>query len=149
MSKSSCAMFKNLPTSKVLKQIARLNNIAGTPETAYKFDPKYKKIELLLIQKSVHGPSIGLKKFWRQHLPTLKFHNDDINFTLTRIHTETKEDLKKCPAKIIVYDEANQKIELECANKQASDILNELVKLTSAQPVPETQIPTIRAPQYN
>lgn len=149
MAKSTHSMFKNLPTSKVLKQIARLNNIAGTPETAFKFPSKYNKIELLLIQKLVHGPSIGLKKFWRNNLPTLKFHNDETEFCLTRIKTKNKADLEKCPTKILVHSQNNEVIEIDCANKTAYEILKNLVKRTGANSVPAKEIPIIKEPTQN
>lgn len=146
---SNSAMFKNLPSSRILKQITRLNNIAGTPETAFKFNPKYTKLELFLIKHNVSGSAIGLKKFWRNNLPTLKFHNEDVNFVLTRITTSTKEDISKCPSKIIVYDNADKKYEIDCADRQVSDILAEVIKVTEASPVAEKEIPVIATPQQD
>lgn len=146
---SSSSMFKNLPSSRILKQITRLNNIAGTPETAFKFSPKYTKLELFLIKQNVSGSAIGLKKFWRNNLPTLKFHNEDVNFVLTRINTTTKEDIAKCPTKIVVYDNASNKHEIDCADKQVSDILAEVIKATEATQIPEKEIPVIATPQQD
>lgn len=140
-------MFKNLPASRILKQITRLNNIAGTTENAFKFSSKYTKIELFLIKDNIFGQAIGLKKFWRNNLPTLKFHNEDVNFVLTRINTTTKEDLAKCPTKIVIHDNADKKYEIDCANKLVSDILKEVVQVTEATPVPSSEIPVIATPQ--
>ncbi|ABN66944.2 predicted protein [Scheffersomyces stipitis CBS 6054] len=150
MAKSgSCAMFKGLPSSRILKQITRLNAIAGTSESAYKFDAsKYTKIELFLQQKNIHGPAVGLKKFWRQNLPTLKFHNDDIQFSLTRIQAETAAEVAACPSKIVVHSvDPASKIEIDCKGKHSSVILNELVEATKATNVPIEEIPVLRPPQ--
>lgn len=141
---ASTAMFKGLPSSRIWKQAARLNQIAGTPETAYRFGPKYTKIELLLIQKSVHAPAFGLRRFWRQNLPTLKFHNDNVDFVLTRIATKTKEDLAKCPTKIILHHADGSAQELDCSNKHSNKILQELVALAEATAVPAEEIPVVR-----
>lgn len=142
-----CAMFRDLPSSKILKQIARLNNIAGTPERAFKFDSsKISKVEMFLIHKNVHGPSVGLKKFWRQDLPTLKFHNDDIAFVMNRISASTKAEVAKCPSKIVVHKTDGGVIELDCADKHSTDILRQLAKLTGAKNVMAEDIPVIVAP---
>lgn len=148
MAKSSrtCAMFKGLPSSKIWKQIARLNLIAGTPETAFKFDPSIRKIELFLIKQPVSGQAIGLRKFWRHNLPTLKFHNENVDFSVKHIVTETKEDIQKCPTKIIIHNEGSQVNELDCSNKHYSEILKEVVGLTKATPVPSEEIPVITRP---
>lgn len=140
----SAAMFKGLPSSRIWKQQARLNQIAGSPSTAFKFDPKYTKVELLLIEKSVLAPAFGLRRFWRQNLPTLKFHNDNVDFVLTRIATKTKEDLAKCPTKIVLHLADGSTQELDCSNKNSSKILKELVKVTGATPVPEEEIPVLK-----
>ncbi|KAK6458385.1 uncharacterized protein RJT20DRAFT_31326 [Scheffersomyces xylosifermentans] len=146
---SGCSMFKDLPSSRILKQITRLNNIAGTTESAYKFDQsKYAKIELFLQQRNIHGPAVGLKKFWRLNLPTLKFHNDDLQFVLTRIATESKADVAACPSKIIVHGvDPKDNLEIDCAGKHSSVILQELVKATGAVGVPADEIPRIKTPQ--
>jgi len=142
-----CAMFKDLPSSKILKQITRLNNIAGESHRAYKLDStKFSKIELFLIQKNVHGPSVGLKKFWRQDLPTLKFHNDDIGFVCTRIQVDNKADVEKCPSKILVHKTAGGAIEIDCLNKHSSEILKELARVTEAKNVKADDIPVLVAP---
>ncbi|ODV82279.1 uncharacterized protein CANTADRAFT_31941, partial [Suhomyces tanzawaensis NRRL Y-17324] len=144
----SSSMFKDFPSSRILKQIARLNKIAGTSETAYKIDlSKFAKVELYLIQKNIHGPSVGLRKFWRHNLPTLKFHNSELPFVMTRISAETPEEVAKCPAKIVVHGSNSEKFEINCANKHSSAILDELVKITGAVNVPEAEIPTLKAPQ--
>lgn len=133
-------MFKDLPVLRILKQISRLNLIAGNSSNAYKLGPQVKKVELILQEKNVYGPAAGLKKFWRKHLPTLKFHNYDTDISMTRVRSKP-EEAAKVPAKIVVYDEAGQKQELDCKNLDESVILQKLVKLTQATPVPEADIP--------
>jgi len=141
------SMFKGLPSSRILKQIANLNRISGTPETAFKIDPaQVSKIELLLIQGNGHGPSVGLKKFWRHNLPTLKFHNEDISFVVTRINTSTKQEFEACPAKIVIHKSNSEKVQIDCAKQHSSKILESLVKLTGAASIPADQIPTISPP---
>ncbi|KAK6460948.1 hypothetical protein DFJ63DRAFT_212131 [Scheffersomyces coipomensis] len=145
---SSCSMFKNSPSSKILKQIYRLNLIAGNPENAYKLNPeKYSKIELFLIQKNVHAQSVGLKKFWKDFLPTLKFHNDDIDFIMTRIKVNNKAEAAACPAKILVHGkDQKDNVEIDCANLHSSKILRQLVTKTGAVNIPLEEIPRIRDP---
>lgn len=139
-------MFQRLPTSSLAKQVSRLNLIAGTPKTAFKFGESTKKIELVLLEKNIAGPSIGLKKFWRVHLPTLKFHNDDVEFFCTRVRATTKEEIAKVPAKIIIHDTSNNKTEIDCSSHDKDRILRKLVKATGASPVPMDDIPHIQHP---
>lgn len=147
--KGGAAMFKNLPKSRILKQITRLNNISGSPQTAYKFDPKYTKLEVYLIKNSVLGSAIGLRKFWRQRLPTFKFHNENVDFVFKRIVTQTKEDLAKCPTKIVIHDSMGNKNEIDCSNETVDGIFEKVVKATEASPVPSDQIDFVPVPpQY-
>lgn len=145
MSARPAAMFKNLPSSRILKQIERLNIIAGTPENAFKFNPNVKSVELFLLKAPVQGPHIGLKRFWRRNLPTLQFHNPDVDFVMTRIKVEDKADLKKVPARVVVQADGEPKV-LNCLEKTHEQILSELVQLTNATSVPAEEIPTITKP---
>lgn len=143
----STSAFKNLPSSPLLRQVARLNKIAGTPHTAFRFDPlKIREIQLILIQKNVHLPSAGLRNFWKNNLPTLQFHNNDVTFTMTRVATTSKEDLVKVPAKILVHTTDDNTLTLDCLNMKNNKILRELVALTEAKQVPEAEIPIIANP---
>lgn len=137
----SAKMFKGLPINKLSKQMARLNLIAGTPQNAYKLDPQFKKVELILLHKNIFGPSLGMKKFWRHNLPVLKFHNDDVDFVLTRVRASTKAEIAQVPTKIILHDAQGQKTEFDCANAHSNEILERLVKATKAKPVPSSEIP--------
>lgn len=142
----SSKMFQRLPKSSLSKQISRLNIIAGKPNTAFKFGSDVKKIELVLLEKNVMGPAIGLKKFWRVHLPTLKFHNDDVEFFCTRVLANSKEEIRKVPAKVIIHDSSNNTSEFDCASLDKDRILKKLVRITGATPIPQSEIPHIQHP---
>lgn len=142
------AMLKTLPRSAILKQIARANAIAGSPATAFRLDPKLvSRVELVLVQKVHNYASSGLKDFWRQNLPTLRFHNDDVDFVLTRYGISSKEELAKIVAKIIVHSPDGSTLQINCANVDAPGILDLVVKATNAVSVPELEIPLIETPQ--
>lgn len=140
-------MVRGAPTSKILKQIWRLNQIAGTPKTAFRFPQTVAKFELILLLKNVWGRSLGLKHFWRHNLPTLKFHNEDLSMTVTRVKAETKAEIASVPSKIVVHYTDGTKTDLSCANKRPEDILRDLVKLTNATAVPESDIPLVKVPE--
>lgn len=141
------AMVRGAPTSKILKQIWRLNNIAGTPKTAFRFPQTVSKLELVLLQKHVWGPPLGLKHFWRNNLPTLKFHNEDLRMAVTRVKVASKAEIAEAPTKIVVHYTDGTKKDLDCAKKKPERILRDLVKLTSATSVPESDIPLVKAPE--
>ncbi|CAK7903105.1 hypothetical protein CAAN1_16S01134 [[Candida] anglica] len=146
---SDCRMFKNLPKSRLLKQAARLNMIAGSAENAYKFGPKFTKMEIFLINQTPQKASIGLKQVWRQHLPTLKFHNEAFEFVLKRVNVANAEEAEKCPAKINLYDASNNKTELDCRYKSESEILQEILKVTGATAVKPEDIPKVEIKDKN
>lgn len=143
-------MFKTLPRSQVLKQIARANIISGTPATAFRLDlKKVSRLELVLVQKVHNYASTGLKNFWRQNLPTLRFHNDDIEFVMTRYGVTSKEELAQIVSKIIVHSPDGTNLQINCANVDAPGILDLVVKATNAVSIPELDIPSIETPpQY-
>lgn len=140
-------MFKGLPTSQLLKQIARLNLISGTPKTAFKLGPQVKKVEIIILHTNIYKRGAGLKKFWRQNLPVLKFHNEDVDFILTRVKAATKEEIAKVPSKIIIHKEDGSKGEIDCALQNHKEILRRLVKATDAVAVAAEDIPTIAVPE--
>lgn len=143
----SASMFKDLPKSRILKQIARLNLIAGTPQTAYKLGPEIKKLELILILKNVFKPAAGLKHFWRKNLPVLKFHNEHVDFVATRVRAHTKEEVAKVPSKIIVHGTDGSKKDIDCIFSSHSDILAKVVEATKAIPVEAAEIPVLAVPK--
>lgn len=143
----SASMFKDLPKSRILRQIARLNLIAGTPETAYKLGPEIKKLEIILILKNVYKPAAGLKQFWRKNLPILKFHNDHVDFVATRVRAQDKEEVAKVPSKIIVHGTDGSKKDIDCLFTSHSDILAKLVEVTQATPVDAAEIPVLAVPK--
>lgn len=149
---SVASMFKGAPSKPLLKQIYRLNLISGASTKAYKLDSsKYKTVELMLALKSVYGPAAGLKKFWRENLPALKFHNEDVNFVVTRVrpNSDSHQDICAIPNKIIVHDASGNKSEIDCKGKHASNILRKLVQLTNAEKVADSEIPRLEFPnQY-
>ncbi|KAK6198059.1 uncharacterized protein RJT21DRAFT_54259 [Scheffersomyces amazonensis] len=142
--------LKDVPRSGVVRQIYRLNKIAGTPSTAFKFnDSKYSKIELCLIQKNVFEPALGLKNFWRDNLPTLKFHNENIDFIMTRIKPKNKKEVKACPVFIKVHGKDSiDDILLDVRNHNPETILRKLVESTKAKRMSSEEIPFIRAPEF-
>lgn len=136
-------MFRHLPKSRIPKQVARLNQIAGSSENAFKFGPRYTKMEIFLINQTKQPASKGLKFFWRQHMPTLKFHNEDFGFVLKRVKVDDPAAADKVPVRIDLYDAAHNKTEIDCSFKSESDILAELLNKTEATPVAEAEIPRI------
>lgn len=140
-------MIKNAPLSPILRQIFRLNQIAGTKENAFRIPPKYKKVELVMMSKQAYGPSIGLKHFWRNHLPTLKFHNDDVQFFTTKVKVSTKEEIAQAPSKIVIHDETGNKTEIDCMGDHHLEILKKFVAATASQPIDETEIPKVAPPR--
>lgn len=129
--------------NKLLKQITRLNQIAGLPETAYRFGPNLRKLEVVIYSKGILSHAAGLKKFWKLNLPTLKFHNEGVDFVVTRVRPTTREDFNKIPLEVRLHQEDGSVSKVDCVNKDNSAILREVVELTKAEQVPEESIPVV------
>lgn len=140
MAKAANKMFLGLPSSRLLRQATRINKIHGDSSTAYSFDPKFQKFELIFPQQRVHKPSIGIRQFWKHNLPTLKFHNFDKEFQVRKVATESPEELAKCPVKLVVYDENLNKFEIDCQGIDQSEILSKLIQQTDAKAVPQEEL---------
>ncbi|EGV61499.1 54S ribosomal protein, mitochondrial [Yamadazyma tenuis] len=128
------SMFPGLPKSRLLKQATRINIIHGSTATAFKFDPKFTRLDLILPQNRLHKPSIGLRQFWKHNLPTLKFHNYDTEFHVLKVQTDSDQELAKCPTKVVIHTESGNQ-EVSCEGISHSDILAKVVQLTGATPV--------------
>lgn len=129
--------------NKLLRQITRLNIIAGSPETAYRFGPDLKKLEVVIYSKNILGHAAGLKKFWKLNLPTLKFHNDAVDFVVTRVKPTKREDFDTIPLQVRLHNQDGSVSKLDCVNKSNLVILSEVVALTGATAVPVAEIPVI------
>ncbi|CAI5760183.1 unnamed protein product [Candida verbasci] len=130
--------------STIRKQIIKLNNLTGTKETAFKFNPSFSKFEMwIYLQNSIpHPPSNGLKQFFVDYLPTLRFHNPDFEYKINTImNVESESQLNKIPLKLKLS--GDDTVEIDCKGKSGSDILKELTEKGKLMPVSEEDIPKI------
>lgn len=148
MSKSALKEYlKGLPGHKILRQVARLNLVAGDSTTAYKLPSTVKKLEVLMMTKAVNRRFVGLNHFSKWTFPTLKFHNDDVDFVVTRVKPEHKEEYPQVPCALFIHKTSGDMTRIECNEMSHLRILQELVKATNALPVPELEIPHIPLPK--
>ncbi|KAG5417985.1 MRP49 [Candida metapsilosis] len=147
MSMQMLITSKNKYNPNLLKQIKRINNLRGKPENSYKFDAsKYKELELFVYQQRpfVYKPANGIRYFWKESLPTLRYHNPDVQFTVTNVTVENEEDLPKLPLKLQIHgqSEENNSV-IDCASKPPHQIFSELIKVTNARKLAEEEIPKL------
>lgn len=138
-------VLDQLPSNKILRQIARLNLIAGSESNAYRFPSHVRKVEAVILAKNVFGANAGLMRFWKLNFPTLKFHNDDVDFVITRVRADSKEEIAQAPCQLKVHGENGVLHQLECKGLKDLEILAELVKSADATPVPASEIPRIES----
>lgn len=89
-------MFKDLPKSKLSRHIQRLNLLSSGPGSVT-VSPKVKSVELIFKQRSPKG-HLGARRFWRDNLPRIQFHNPALPIQVMRIEPETKEEAAAVPA---------------------------------------------------
>jgi len=128
-----------------------LNLRIGTGAT--RLPPNIKKLTLAFNYKSNDG-HLGARKFWRECLPRLKYHNPDVDMEVVRRmldssrkegndggeavdgSTSTSNSKEATPATLsIFYDKDTTPQTLDVRYKYPEDIMSELIKLTSATPI--------------
>lgn len=129
--------------NRLMRQITRLNLISGTPATAYRFGLGLKKLEVVIYSKNILTHAAGLKKFWKLNLPTLKFHNDNVDFVVTRVRPTKREDFNTIPLEVRLHQQDGQVTKITCTSKDNETILRDVVASTGATPVPVEEIPTV------
>ncbi|KAK9479293.1 hypothetical protein V1514DRAFT_328975 [Lipomyces japonicus] len=84
---------------------------------------------------------MGARKFWREYLPQIRFHNPSLAIEVSREHATTIEEHQKAPA-LLTVDYADQpSLTLDIKNKLSKVILEEFVNLTDAKLVAITTAP--------
>lgn len=139
-------LLQGLPSLKHLRQSARLNLISNNPECTFRLPARVKKVELQLLTSHMWYRSHGLKKFWRQYLPALKFHNDSVSYVVRRVAAETPAEAAKVPILISLYDELGVFAKVNCNGVRLKEILDRVVASTGATPVPAEEMPASPLP---
>jgi large subunit ribosomal protein MRP49 len=130
--------LKGLPASRTLKQAAHLDLISNYKNSAYKLD-NVSKLQIIFKKHNAYG-HMGMRQFWKFNLKTLTFHNPELPIEVQRIECATKEEQLKCPSVIKVILKDGTISTIDGKDKQSDDIMNELIKLTNAEKVPEESI---------
>lgn len=134
--------LKGLPSSRTLKQASHLDLIANYPNSAYVLPKEVAKIEVLFKKHNAYG-HMGMRQFWKYNLKTLCFHNPTVPIEVMRIECDTRDEQLKCPALIRTHFRDGTMATIDGKDKHSSAIMEELVKVTSAQRVPESEIPLV------
>lgn len=139
-------LLKGLPRSKVLKQFAHMNLISNYEDSAYKFK-NVTKLQLIFKKMNAYG-HMGARKFLQTNLKTISFHNPQLPIVVERVECATKEEQMKCPSILKVSFADGTTKTVDCKSKQHQDIMKELVELTHAEKVPESEIPVMSYEAY-
>ncbi|KAM9935082.1 hypothetical protein OXX80_004673 [Metschnikowia pulcherrima] len=139
--------LKGLPGHKILRQIARLNLISGDATTAYRFPSNIKKVEIISMKKAINRRFVGLNQFRKWNLPTLKFHNDDVDFVVTRVSPVSPSEYPKVPCVVRVHKDGGEVKDIDCDGTGHGGILKKLIAATNAERVPHDENPAIPLPK--
>lgn len=134
------SMLRGYPKARIPRQAQRINSINGTSQNAFIFNG-ISKLELILPLTRSYGPAIGIRKFWKLHLPTIKFHNDNLQVLVKHVDAQPDE-LAQVPVKLIAHNGTN-KVEIDCKNKHYDDILTSVIEATNAKPVSENVLKSL------
>ncbi|ODQ67970.1 mitochondrial MRP49p [Nadsonia fulvescens var. elongata DSM 6958] len=127
---------------QITKQISALNRICRGPG-AVKLPNDITGLKLQFKYQNSNG-HMGAKKFWRETLPQIQFHNPAIPMAVIRTEAATVEENQTIPATLLVRYSNGEEKSLDIKEKHSSVILNEFIQLTKAQKVAEKDIPYLR-----
>ncbi|KAI3405134.2 MRP49 [Candida oxycetoniae] len=134
-------------TPKITRQIKRVNNLRGRPSSSFKFDAsKFKEFEFFIYHQNpyIYKPASGILRLFETALPTLRYHNPDVQFTITKVEVNDPKELLELPLMVKIYGENPENVQtIDCTNKPPHQILNELVELTNARKLKKEEIPFI------
>lgn len=120
----------------VQRQISGLNALTSGIG-AVKLPEGVQRLELRL-NRYVNQSNAGAKRFWRSELPPIQFYNPQIPISVRRFEPS---NARKSELIIDFRDGTTKTVSTD--NKPNSQILSELVELTGAQPVTETEQVTL------
>lgn len=131
-----------LPKSRVPRQLAFLNRIARGPG-AVKLPSNIQAINLAFKFQNSNG-HMGPRKFWRENLPQVQFHNPSIPISVQRKWATNNEEKSSIPATLtILFSDGSQK-SVNVQHKHSSDILAQFIEITGATPVPLEDQPLLK-----
>ncbi|ODQ56723.1 hypothetical protein WICANDRAFT_107655 [Wickerhamomyces anomalus NRRL Y-366-8] len=135
---SAQSMFPGLTASRFTRQITRLNLISSGPGSVT-VGQNVKNVELLFKRLNTDG-HMGARKFWRENLPRVQFHNPALPIQVTRVEVANASEHAKVPAILKVTYADGKTAQVDVKNKHSSDILNDFINLTGAKPAKEVII---------
>ncbi|KAF5104146.1 hypothetical protein DV451_000886 [Geotrichum candidum] len=131
----------SLPSARIPRQLARLNAIARGPG-AIKLPANVKAINLSFKFQNKDG-HMGPRKFWQKNLPQVQFHNPATPISVSRKFAVTPEEAGKVPAVLsITFADGSEK-SVNVKHKHSDEILEDLIRLTEATPVPIEEQPLL------
>lgn len=131
--------LKGLPASRILKQANHLDLIANYKNSAYKLPETVSKLQVIFKNHNAYG-HMGMRQFWKFNLKTLSFHNASVPIEVQRIECATKDEQLKCPGVVKAYFADGRVETVQGKDKHSDDIMAELIKVTNAEKIPESEI---------
>ncbi|KAK9471056.1 mitochondrial 54S ribosomal protein mL61 [Dipodascopsis tothii] len=128
-----------MSASRYAAQARRLAQIA-TGDAAVRLPQAVQGLKLeFKVENS--GGHMGARKFWKQHLSQIQFHNPELPIVVKRYAISGKsEEASACPAQLTISYESSEKF-IDAKWKHSSDILKELIFETKAEPVDMQEYP--------
>ena len=132
----------------LLKSIQKINRIIANPENSFKLDgSKFKELELSVYHqeqsKVVDKSNLGVKQLIKEKLPSLKYHNPNLKFTIHNIlinEENSNKDIKIDNLLKIHGVEDKDNLNIECSGKSGSKIFDELIQRTGAVKINELEL---------
>ncbi|KAI5800037.1 hypothetical protein EDC01DRAFT_613014, partial [Geopyxis carbonaria] len=85
---------------------------------------------------------MGPRKFWRQFMPRLKYHNPDVHMDVIRTQ------LKGGPATLTISFEGDRKEVIDVQHKHENDIVKQLLEVTGGKQLPIDDRDSVLANEY-
>ncbi|KAK7207483.1 hypothetical protein BZA70DRAFT_271430 [Myxozyma melibiosi] len=120
-------------SSRITRQIAHLKKIA-LGKAAVEV-PKMTSLSLEFKIRNSHG-HMGARKFWKEHLPSLQFHNPEVPMTVKLIPEPASEkEAMRAPSVLRAEFSNRAPVVIDMKNRQSEEILAEFIEASQSKPV--------------
>lgn len=135
-------MTAALPKSRVARQLARLNAIACGPG-AVRVPPSVVGVHLSFKFQYENG-HMGPRKFWRENLPQVQFHNPGLSISVERKYANSVDDTATIPAHLSIKFQDGKEQVINVQHKHSNEILKSFIEATGATVIPVEEQPVLK-----
>ncbi|KAK9460046.1 uncharacterized protein V1516DRAFT_678768 [Lipomyces oligophaga] len=131
--------------SRIKHQMAQMVKLSTGP-AAVKVEPTIQKVKLVFGEQADHPTQTGLKQFWHEYLPTIKFHNIDLTIKVNDKPNPRQRKKAEGAAMLYIKTVDHKFRKADVRDQSPEQILQTFIELSKAQSVDITESPVKWSP---